>query len=108
MKLRSFLLIGKLVSQAIKTSTIEVQDIREVLDLVNEFTSSRYEIYYFENGQCNPMFKVIDRGYDVSLKFPPGYPTVFIAHKQTGETFKIGLDPRVDAILDEWEPQYFT
>ena len=103
MKIRLRTLIGvtRLAGRVVRSATVEPQDISEVLDLVNAHTLVTVEKPFCDhlNGEPNEGFEIVDRGYDLSLRIKPGYPTVFIK-MPNGKSIKVGCHEEVDAILD--------
>ncbi|EKU98047.1 hypothetical protein Lepto7375DRAFT_7306 [Leptolyngbya sp. PCC 7375] len=93
--------VARLAGRVIETATIEPQDIPEVLSLVNAHTVSTVGRLFCDhlNGEPNKGFAITDRGYDLSVRIKPGYPTVFI-EMPSGVTIKVGCHKDVDAILD--------
>lgn len=100
-RIRTLLGTARLISRAVEAASIEPQDISEVLDLVNAHALVTVEKPFCDhlNGDPNPGFEIVDRGYDLSLRIKPGYPTVFIK-MPNGTSIKVGCHKDVDAILD--------
>ena len=100
-RLRTLFASAQLANRVVQTITVEPQDILEVLSLVNAHTLATVEKPFCDhlNGEPNPGFEIVDRGYDLSLRIKPGYPTVFIK-MPNGKSIKVGCHKEVDAILD--------
>ena len=96
----SFLLsAAKLTTQVIQTANRNVFNTPGVLDLVNEISLTYGGDQFSSDGRTlNPGFKLGGRGYDVTVS--GGYPTIWI-ECPNGYSFKVALDSRVDAALDE-------